>query len=233
MHFKKGTLNKEIMPPIITICVMVFIICTAGIARVNIHNNKESRPTLSTNIISFEEKGLNNSEKAVLSMLYNGMELPEHQQNQETNTYSVYYKGLKDYLNSAGVDLSITKSEEVKEKIKEIIEIENLEKNTDFSKLSIDSRGVVLVIMEQIYKLCGLKLVVNMEGVIEVISDQNGNLIYQVNRLLPKAEIQVYALIITLLTIILLMGIYIIIVKKNQLFKKEVMHDGFDEERFA
>jgi len=227
--------QKRTMPPILTISILIVIVSFVMIARGFVHTNyeKASVPTLSSDTLINNDTELNTSEREILTMLSSVIKLP-YQVNQGNMINSIYNTTLLEHLRSSDVYLTSTQAQHVKDKITDLQGIISFEENSDFSKMSLDGRKVIIYISEQIYELCGLKLVLNMEGVIEQISDLSGNIIYtNVAASAGQESFQVNALVITLLFISTLFGISIIIAKKNQLFIKEVACDEFDEERFA
>lgn len=227
--------KKSTMPPILTISILILIISFVMIARglIQTSYDKVSIPTQSSDSIINDDKELNTSEREVLTMLSSVIKLPD-QVNQGNTINSIYNAALHKYLRSSDVYLTSTQARQVKDKIIDMQGIISFEGKSDFSLISLEGRKVIIYISEQIYELCGLKLVLNMEGIIEQISDLSGNIIYTnlAASTVPES-FQMNALVLTLLFIATLFGICTIIAKKNQLFIKEVAYDGFEEERFA
>ena len=230
----KKNQNKLTMPLIITISILIAIVSIVIIARGSLKTNEwKSIPTISSNIVLVEDNGLNESEKRVLTILSDWIELPNNPLDKDNDTYTIYLNYLKEYLSSSEVELSTYKALEMEDLIKSRNEIMYLEKESDINKMSFDGREVTIYIFEQIYELCGLKLVFGTERDIEQIADLSGNVIYLKANPLQQTGFQVDALVITLTSILTLFGICIIIAKKNQLFVKGVRYDGFDEKEFA
>jgi len=191
-----------------------------------------SIPAFSNNIVISDEKELNTPEQEILSMLSSSNMLPNYN-NQENTTNSIFYKTLQEYLSSSEVYLRSNKVHQIEEKIMDLQEIMSSEGETDFTKMSLEGKKVAIYISEQIYEQCNLKLVLNMEGNIEEISESSGDIIYTKYTPVSQDGFQIKVLIIILASMTTLLSICIIIAKKNQLFMKEVVYDGFDEERFA
>jgi hypothetical protein len=146
---------------------------------------------------------------------------------------SIFYTTLQEYLSSSEVFLTSNQAIQIENNLIDLQEIMNSEGETEFTKMSLEGKKVAIFLAEQIYELCNLKLELNMEGNIEKISDNSGNIIYENGAPISQLGIQINLLIITLTSMATLISICIIIAKKNQLFMKEVGYDGFDEERFA
>jgi len=191
-----------------------------------------SIPAFSNNIVISDEKELNTPEQEILSMLSSSNMLPNYN-NQENTTNSIFYKTLQEYLSSSEVYLTSNKAHQIEDKIIDLQEIMSSEGETDFAIMSLEGKKVAIYISEQIYELCDLKLVLDMEGNIEEISESSGDIIYTKYTPVSQDGFQIKVLIIILASMTTLLSICIIIAKKNQLFMKEVVYDGFDEERFA
>lgn len=218
----------------VTVLLIIMIICTAGMIQFTVKPAKGSSKSLPVNnSVWFNEEGLSEPEKAVLSKLYTEIVFSDWQQDHTVNTYLIYLMNLKNYFMKEGIDLAQEQSDLVISKIENIQQIFSLEGKSDIGNMSMDGRGIAIDLFEQIYKICGLKIDANMTGEIEEIQDQTGNVIYQRQTTNISEEFQVYALISTLTIIISLLILSVIIVKKNQIFRRDVVYDGFDEERFA
>jgi len=241
MYSKMGIYQKEninyknnTMLPILTIGILIIIISFVVIARGLFNTRYEggSIPAQSSNSIISDETNLNASEREVLTMISSVIKLPD-QIDQGNNIYYIYYPTLLKYLSNSEVYLTSNQAQQVRDKIISMHEIMSYEGETDFAKMSLDGRKVFIYLSEQIYELCGLKTVSTMEGDIEKISDVSGNIVYAKKTPVSQVGLQVNALIIIVATMVTLLIICIIIAKKNQLFIKEVIYDGFDKERFA
>jgi hypothetical protein len=230
---KDGKHPEKQMLPFMTICVMLVILCMAGITRATVNTDTVSNSLMTSYSAQFTEVELGDAERVILGMLFDEMELSLEDREKEDNTYYIYWESLYKHLSSSGMELGNSKADQVKVKIDELNHIIKLEQESDFTEMSINGREIAIDISKQIYKLCGLVLKTNMEGTIAYISDENGQDIYRKNIQVQQTGFHTYAFLITLSSIIILLGTIFIIVKSNQLFKKEVKSDGFDEERFA
>ncbi len=227
-------MNKRFIPLIMTIIVMIFIVCIMGVAKLSLKINKEkSVPTTSVKIELMNEVGLNVSEMKVLVNLAGLLKISDNIEGEDNRIQSIYYNYLSKYFSSSGVELSTNAADKIQELIKDSDTLNRIEKENDIDRMSFDGREVAIYILKQIYELSGLKLVINIEGYIEQIADQSGNIIYQTNNPQGQMGFQVNALIIILTIILTLFSICFIIAKRNQLFKKGVEYDGFNEKGIA
>jgi hypothetical protein len=223
--------KKGIMPPILTILLILAIFGMSGIVRLHIRHEKVDMPMDSSNI-GYQEAKLYISESLLMSMLSNGKEEIIDLQKEE-GTFTVYTGCLRKYLNGSGLQISAGTYEQIKQRIVELIDVMNIEHESDFTKMSLDGRAVAINIAGEIYKLCGLQLNTNIEGGIEQIKDREGNVIYQIDYPESDYNFQTYIFVITLSILFVLFWLIFFIIKKNNLFHKEVSYDEFDEKRFA
>jgi hypothetical protein len=175
---------------------------------------------------------LSTSERKILSMLHdiNPM-VPPVDQNE--TIYSIYYTTLRDYLSSTEVDINDSLAIQVENKIRDLQQLMDIENASDIMKMSLDGRNIAITITEQIYKLCGLKLEFSLEGHIATISNTLGSRIYTYTSPSNQEYLHIEAFIITISVIVTLLCLCLLFAKKNQVFIKDVIYDGFDEERFA
>ncbi len=216
-------MRKRNMPPLILICTLIAILCIPVVARGSINTKARSIPTLAgyTNLI--EDSGINESERIVLNML-NSISLDK----------DIYVKYLNEYLSNSEVDLGREDAYEAIDKIEDMIAIMNLEKKSNIEEMSLDGRGVSILLSEQIYKICGLKLVHNIQGDIITISDTTADTFLYVNdNTNNEVSFHLYVLVIILLVLAILLGLCIFITRKNQLYVKDGGYDGFIEKGFA
>jgi hypothetical protein len=158
--------------------------------------------------------------------------LSDRQLTEGNSSGVIYFNYLKSQLGNNQIDIEKPAADKIIVLIGEMNGIMNLEKNRETDEMSIDGRKVVTYIEKKIYKLCGLNLTSNLKGDIVGITDQAGNDLYIRSQTEP-GKFNIYALIITLLTITALMSICVIIARKNQLFSKDVEYNGFKEKGFA
>lgn len=226
-------MSKHIMPPLISVCVLFFIVCIEIVAGSLGTKDDISIPVISGNNEISENSELNESEKVILNMLSSRILLKDTKSITADNEYTIYVKYLHNYLSSTGVTLSSSKAYEALNKIIELNAIINIEHVSSFNKMSVDGKELALNLAQKIYDLCGLKLNYDIHGNINQILDQSGNFIYQNENTVQNTGIQFKALMITLVVIMILLGLCILIARKNQLFIKEVTYDGFKEEGFV
>lgn len=230
----KVNVKNRVTLVIVTISIIAAVLGIIGIGRESIKTREwKNIPVISRRIKLYEDHGLNESERRILSMLSDNSKLPNPSEGEENNTYEIYFNCLKKYLSNSAVDLSNTKANEISNLIIGRNKIALLEQEFNISKMSLDGRIVSQYIYEKIYQLCGLKLVINSNMDIEQITDESSNILYQKTNLSKNSLLQVDALVITLLCIVILLSIGVIITKKKNLFVKGGIIDGFDEKEYA
>ncbi len=231
-------MSKRIMLPFITMCAIIAVMCIETLAGGLSTKDEISIPALSGSTGSIyteliEDKELNEPEKVILNLLTSESDSQESEELTDSIGYGAYVKYLHNYLSSSGVTLSSSKAYEALNKIIELKAVINIEQESSFNKMSVDGRELAINLSQEIYDACGLKLSCDIQGNITCISDKAGNLIYLNPKTIQNAGIRLDALMITLAVIMVLLGICIIIARKNQLFKKEEAYDGFQEEGFV
>ena len=233
---KKGDarIKNGSMPLILTLSIVTFNISFTLIVRwlINTYQEENILPTFSHNIMIADEKEPNRSKQEILSLLSSYSRLSEY--NDKVNSIDlILYKTMHEYLSSSEVYLTSKQALQIESSLIDLQEIMNSEGETEFAKMSLKGKNVVIFLTKQIYELCNLKLELNVEGNIEKITDYSNNIIYSNNAQSSQLGTQVNILIITLASLAILLSICFIIAKKNQLFIKEVEFDGLNEERFA
>ncbi|HWT26726.1 MAG TPA: hypothetical protein VN131_02200 [Mobilitalea sp.] len=229
-----GRTSKQLaMPTLLTIGILVVIISFISITKVSLgaYHDKPEQPIVMDNSAFTYNEGLNTSEQDILTLLHSVINSPVPDEG--NHNVSLYYNSLQLYLSSSKTNISPETAIQVKDtiiKLQDIIEIEN---KSDITKMSFDGRKIAIYLLERIYDLCNLNIVYNSAGDIERISNQTGKIIYNNGVPLTTMGYNLDALVITLVTIVILLGCCILIAKKNQLFSKDVIYDGFDEEGFA
>lgn len=232
-RYKKRELNNFSLLLIITVCFFLTSACFTVITRAGLKTKEEKNiPAISSNISLLEEEGVDGTAGRALTILCKVMALPG-QTGQTPAGEPDYYNLLKEYISKPVLPMTLAKTDQMEDKIEALQDIIDYEENSDFTKMSIDGRRIAIYISKQIFELCGLRLDFSMEGRIEAISDLTGDNIYAKDVSVSKNSIHINALIITVSSLIILLIICIIIARRNQLFVKEVVYDGFDEERFA
>src|SRR4051812_3452590 len=107
--------GREIMPPIVTIIIVLMIISAIGIIRVGLWNDRNRETQKPNNTILSENKNLNTNENEVLTILLDGKEESDFKTMPKENTYFIYIKCLKDYFSDPQVLLDNNKGKEVVE----------------------------------------------------------------------------------------------------------------------
>jgi hypothetical protein len=215
--------------PRITVYALILIVCIIAIARVSLATKDEISIETYASKEFIKDSNLNKSENVIINMLYNVGSLSGSQAKNINDKYVIY---LSKYLGSAKVELGTATGDKVADKINDLIAIIKLEQESDIKKMSLDGRGVAINIIEQIYKLCGLKLEHNIQGDIRQISDAEGNALYSSNSLIQKEAFDLNSIVIIVATWACLFTICILIAKKNQLYIKDGKYE-LDQKRFA
>lgn len=206
----------------ITICVLLIIVCIVINAKISLLNKADKIIEAYTNEVHIEDENLNETENVILNILINTAFTSNIQSTILREKYCEY---LKRYLGSAKVQLGSETLYQLEDKMKDIVAIMSLEKESDIKNISLDSREIVLNITEQIYKICGLKLVHNLQGGIQKVSDINGNYFYLGESLFEQESFNFTIYLFVLVKLLFLFNICLYIAKKNQLFIKEEIYE--------
>ena len=223
--------RKGIILPLITIFFLMIILSMAGIIRIRVKSEKVDLPIDSSNI-GYQDAKLYITESQIISMLSGGNEETGNL-HKKAGTFAIYTGCLKKYLNGSGLRISAYTYEQIKKRIVELIDVMNIEHKSDFTKMSLDGRAVAIDIAGEIYKLCGLEMLMNSDGSIQQVKDPGGNVIYQIDNNATVYNFQVDIFAIALSILFILFCFILLVVKKNNLFQKEVNFNEFDEKRFA
>ena len=178
-------------------------------------------------------EGLNPSEKLILEMLvrqYDGVEPSNAAIGQ---TEYLYYDSLKDYFGNQDYKPGKMDMMELENLIQAKEDIFRLEHEASLDKMSLDARDLMLYIDQKIYEICGLSITFTTDSQIEQIRETSGRILYQLAEQTQQSSFHMGALLTVMITILLLLGICIAVSRKNRLFIKEVVFDGFDEKEYA
>lgn len=204
-----------IMPKVLRMGLLILIIVFIVLTRELIHKSYEeiSIPSVYNEIDMLENTELSKDESTTLSILYTVFKLSINT-GRIDDFNSIYYWTLKEYFSKPGINLAQKSAEEIINKLKELQEIILYEGEAEVTNMSLEGKNAADCLLEQIYELCGLDMEKNLQAK-------------------PQLLLHTNVLVIILLLLLSLFLISIIIAKKNQLFGKEVIYDGIDEERFA
>ncbi|MBE5965885.1 MAG: hypothetical protein E7255_02785 [Lachnospiraceae bacterium] len=205
---------KRFIVPIITSCIIIFIICAAAQERKSLQAYEfDNIPAMAEEIRVIQAATLSaNDEEKIPS---------------GTITY------LQDYLKSSLVDLGDKNADELKELIRELRFIFTIEKENELDKMTIDGREIAVNLLKRIYAVCGATLEYNLSGEIERVEDPGGNILYQNKNQVPQGNFEMGALLLVLTVILALLTLGIILTQKSQIFAGDVIFDGFDEQEYA
>lgn len=227
-------MNKRSKPFFMTVVILIFISSVLTLARLSLkYEEKNSALVCSDNLILDDTDGLNESEKQVIRKISSFIPIPDNQRKREFENQNIYINFLKKYLSSPGINLSKTRANEVKNLINDRDELMKLEKKVDISEMSFDGKKAATYILTQIYEMCGMKPVINMNGEIEKISDQSGDIIYIKRSLNRKEGFRAEGLVISFTVIFALLCICYILSSKKQIYEKGGIYDGFNKKEAA
>lgn len=221
---------KKIMPPRVTACILIFMICFIFISRGFAGSWHEDRiPAMSRTLITGDETRHSTYQDLEIQ-LSNILQLFD------LNESNSDHKTLKIILKEDMLDKKIDFSEEdmlrLQDSLLDLQEIIRLEEVGEFKKMSLEGRKVIIYLTKEIFELYGFRLAVSIDGRIEKILDSAGNLVYSAPQL-SLMDNQLKGLAIVISIVILALLLCILLAKKNQLFKKEVIYDGLNKKRYA
>lgn len=225
--------NGVNMPPIYTLLIILLIISIAFIVRFSLNTLRPNEMDNSETMVYKNSMVQNRSKNQVLDLVVNGENVAEYKQKDVDNTYFIFINNLKRYLSYHDIQLGKAEYEQLQENMEELKRIINIEKESDFTKMSLDGRAVSIGIAKNIYELCGLYLVISTEGSIKQITDNSDNIIYSEQVEVQIYNIQISALIIVLCILLFLLVFILIYVKKNKLFRKEDDYNELNKKRYA
>lgn len=231
-------MNRRFLLPMIIMFLFFVVMCTEALA--GSRNRKEDIgiPAVSVSSELTEDKELNQSEKVILNLFDPQVSSQESSRSAEEGGFGTYVKYLHNYLSSPGIDLASSKAYTALNKIFELEAIMNIEQESSINRMSVDGRELALRLSREIYGICGLELSYDLKGNITRISDKaTDNLIYlnpeTARHTVRYAGFRLDILMVTLAILMVLFCICVMIAKKNQLFQKEAVYDGFKEEGFV
>ena len=227
-----GKRKEHIILTLSTFCVLFIIFCTAGIVRSDADTRKTTEPVNAWYVAGLDNPGYDLSDKMILQILYEGKDYTSDRSDPQNNPYLILVDNFEKYLGKPE-DFNTEQTDKLMDKVNELIGIIKLEKECDFTRMSIDGRTVAIGISKQICGLLGLTLDIDLDGTIEYISKEDGRDIYWKDKQLQPADFNVYAFLITISVITAMIGMMFYISKKNQLFIRNVGQNEFDEKRFA
>lgn len=193
----------------------------------------KSIPSMSGAVKALANEEINSTEAEVLYILSKEMEAGVKQPKYYTYIHPDYITHLQNHLSKSQVNLSASKVRELKELIKELHFIINLEDENELNKMTIDGREMATHLLKEIYGVCGAKLEISMDGKIEKVIDNSANILYQNETSLPQGDFRIDTLMIVIFTIVALLSVGIVLTQKSQILAREVIFDGFDEQEYA
>ena len=215
------------------VSILLLIISSVTLLRIEPKIMAEAKTPIMLQQLEFNQPKLNECEQDILSMTYFGLGLSDKKLEDSTSFYRIYFYQLVSYFSKQDIVFDDIKMQEVKSIIEKMNTLITLEQGQEPSKMSIDGRGIVMILAEELYELCGLNLVHSMNGDINQILDENGTLIYSVDSLQMEERVHIKALVITLSVTGILFVICFIVAKSNGLFVRDVKIHGVEKKGFA
>lgn len=117
--------------------------------------------------------------------------------------------------------------------LQELLVVSNLEKDNNINNMSIDGRDMAISLIKDIFGLYGLNIEFGMNGEIQKVNDELGNLIYQNVENIKVMKFQVFHLFIVVCVIFLFIILSILISRKSKIIVKGGDRNGFDEKKYA
>jgi hypothetical protein len=213
---------------LLTVGIVTAILCIGVVARESLyHYKQESIPVISDTVYIDQDIKEDQSITAkFLELTLNG----DHNKTFNLDNYFLY---LQNYLNSTEVTLQEYGEERLKDLLRELITIMNLENESDIQNMSIDGREIATNLLTNIYELYGLKVMFSMDGEIQKVEDPSGIILYQNKDQIMESEFQILSLLLVVFFFSVFTCLSVLIAKKKQIFVKDVDFDGFDEKKYA
>lgn len=220
--------NKHIVQ-LLSVGILIAVIIIGVVGRKGLNINKpESTSVISQNIIHDD---MNDETDEIISMQLR--ETSDNQLYESTYNLGSYMIYLQEYLRDAEVNLSVENETKKENLLQELMIIGNLEKKNNVQHMSIDGREIAISLLKNIYKIYGVNIEFGMDGEIQMVDDQLGNIIYQNGDKTMKIELQLIHLSIVVCLILILFCLSIFIGRKNKIMVKDGGLDGFDEKEYA
>lgn len=229
VHKEKETTWKPLILSVVIF--MLILVSTAALVKIN-RKNEELPEQLKSSYPCPEDINLSKTEKELLILLLNAVGYIGQSEN-EPDTYTIYINTLYDYFTKPDVSISISQSEKMKKEISDLYLILQNEDTNKLDFMSIDGRAVALYLFQQIYEECNMQIVFDERGTISSIYNEQNQLFYEKQAAVTHEGIHVSSAIIIISVLVVLIGICYRISIKKQLFKEDVIYDGFEEKRFA
>lgn len=227
-------MKKRNIVLIITSCIILSVISIVAGARKNIYAMEgKSIPSMSGAVKVLANEEINSSEAEVLFILSKELEGSVSKSNANNYIHPDYIACLQKFLSTSRVNLSASEVHKIKELINELRFIIHLENENEFTKMTIDGREMAAQLLKEIYGICGVEIEYSMDGKIEKVIDGAGSILYQNESSLPQGEFRIDTFMIVIFTILTLLGVGIVLTKKSQILAREVIFDGFDEQKYA
>lgn len=228
--------NNKYIACLLSLGILIAIISIGVAARKSISIYKQdSIPVISQKLIYNDvndtDYNTDNTDGVITSM-----QLSESSYKQlYTDTYNLgsYLAHLQDYIGASDIHLDVDNEMKKEHLLHELMIIANLEKKNNIQHMSIDGREMATSLIKNIYQVYGIDITFGMDGEIQSVEDNAGNLLYRNTDRTIELEFQVIHLAIVVCIVLLLFGISILLTRKNKIFIKEGDFNGLDEKKYA
>ncbi len=229
---KEERLNaKKLMPPLLVKLIIIFTISFIFFAKAlaNPDHKETSIPVWSMVSGMDQDVRVETEENVInqLEVIVPFLKLQENRRSKEA-LFDLLLKNLRDQV----IGMSDEKLELLYKRVMDIQMIIKQEKSVEIQNMSIEGRRLIFYIINEIFELSGYQITINLDGKIEKISDSSGELVYSYTQS-DLSGVQGKGLVIVLSIIFLALLVCILIAKKNQLFRKDVIYDGLNEKQYA
>ncbi len=222
---------KKLMPPLLMRLIIVFIICFIVFARAlaNPDHKETSIPVWST-VSGINQEVRAETEEEVVNYLSKILRLLAIQENgrRKEALFGLLLNKIRDRI----TDMPDENLELLYNRVMDMQMIIDQEKAGEFMNMSLEGRRLIIYISNDIFELSGLQVTINLDGEIEKITDSTGVLVYSHTQA-DLSGIQGKGLVIVLSIILFALLVCILIAKKKQLFRKEVIYDGLNKKQYA
>lgn len=182
-------------------------------------------------VLTSQYKELNTSEREIISMISSSSIVASEGPQSDRDQKEIYSSVLERQLNKNNINLGIDQVKAVRSLLTQLNDVIDGNEDDLLKKRSMISRGVILSVSEQIYEICGLKLIYDFDGNMRLIQDENGTILYEMAKKVKNKSGWNILLFVILICIILLFINYSI--SKKQLKKKGRMYHGYKEKEYA
>jgi hypothetical protein len=171
------------------------------------------------------------SKRKVLQALYSIH--PEWESSGYDREAPEYVRYLRDYIIKPEAAIDNINADKAADRLLKLENIISFEKRSDIGRMSLDGKRIAVRLLEEAYEFCGLIPSFGADHRIEAIRDMSGNIIYNAAPATGKSRIHIARIAIICIALPVLLLPCLSMAKRNRLFIKEVITDGFDKKKYA